>query len=279
MTILLTYLLFSANLLGFDQNLKIDWQIFPPVEKKISRQIVISAKSAIVIEENSGMVVFEKNADQTLPIGSLTKIMTALVFLEKFPNFQNLSISVSKKATEVGGSKMYLLQGEQITAINLLRGLFIGSANDAAFALAIFTSQEIEKFVEEMNRRSHFFGLQKTSFQNPAGFDDPKNFSTAREISFIARKIWQFDFIREIAKTKKITIFDNSKKFSHQIWATNFLLGKYGVIGLKTGTTDEAGQCFVAVCETKNETFFIVILGSEDRFLDAKTIIWAIENR
>lgn len=255
----------------------VEGDFFPPPQK-ITREVEITAESAIVVEVETGMPLWEKNAHKRRAMASLTKMATALLVLEQ--GNLDVAVAISRDAPVVDGSKMGLLAGEEMTRNNLLAGLLIKSANDAAIALSLDLAKSEAEFVQKMNRRVHFLGLVDTHFENPHGLDAPNHFSTAFDLALLARTLLRFDEVRTLANTKTKTVSSVDEKFSHLLMNTNELLwSDFPIFGLKTGTTDEAGQCLVALVRSHQREFLIVVLGSTNRFQDVKALLWAIENR
>lgn len=233
---------------------------------------VITAPAAAITDAASGTVLWSKGLHEKRAIASLTKLMTALIILEN--HRLDEIVTVSKEAVRVEGASMSLASGEQLDVASLLKGLLIPSANDAALALAIFHSGSVEDFVTEMNRRAYFLGMNETSFANPHGFDMEGHFSTAFDLSILARKVWSFPFVREVVGTKKTVVTALDGKTAHTLSTTNQLLSSgFPIFGLKTGTTDAAGQCFIALFRQNGRELFITVLNSTDRFYDTKTLL------
>lgn len=258
-------------------SLEENYSLFSPHES--FQNIEVSAHSAVVLDVATGVALFTKNEREHRSIASLTKLMTAILVLEQYHNQLDTSATIPSLAMEVEGSRMFLLSGEEMTIANLLRGLLIRSANDAAVTLANTVGGTQEHFVELMNRRAHYLGLENTHFTNPHGLDNPENYSTARDVAFLAKYALTFPFIRETVSLREETVFDVSGKFSHTLKTTNELLGtSFPIFGLKTGTTEEAGECFVGLATLDKRDFLIVLLGSENRFQDTKALLWSLEN-
>lgn len=246
----------------------------PPI---IHQSLEIQAKSALVMELSSGMVLYEKKSTEKRPIASLTKLMTALLVLESGDIWDTASVSL--RASNTAGSQMHLLSGEKLLVADLLTGLLVPSANDAAIALAEHTGGTVEKFVEMMNRRALYLGLINTQYSNPHGLDQPGNYSTAFDVALLTKKLLESSFVRKVVQTKKITVDDVTGKFTHELKTTNELLfSPFPIYGVKTGTTDLAGQCFVGLTRVKGKEYIIVILGSTERFQDTKALVWALQN-
>ncbi len=244
-------------------------------QKDISESVEITAESALIMEVSSGMVIFGKNIHEQRSIASLTKLMTALVVLEE-ENIWNTA-SVSEEAVSVEGSSMYLLTGESLRISDLLIGVLVRSANDAALVLAEQAGESVKEFVQMMNRRAHYLGMKNTHFSNPHGLDDPENYSTAFDVALLSKKMIESDFVRRTAQIRKTSVSDITNSFSHELKTTNMLLSSpFSIYGLKTGTTDQAGECFVGLTKISGKEYLIVILGSSERFQDTKALIWAI---
>lgn len=234
---------------------------------------VLESRSAIAIDLKSGMTLYEKNAHARLPIASITKLMTILIVLEE--NNLDDVVEISQNAAKTGGTLMFLRTGERITVENLLYGALIHSANDAAVALAEFNAGDVDKFVAKMNEKASQLGLLNTHFSNPIGLDEGNNYSSAYDISKLAQYIYQKKFVREAATLKELKVQSLDKKFTHELESTDELLDSYLKIkGLKTGTTDKAGQCLVSVAENDNgNTIIDVLLNSPSRFTESKILI------
>lgn len=247
-------------------------------EMRITTEPVLSADASLVMGQESGMILFAKNPKIKRPIASLTKLMTALVTLED--TSLEKTYQVPAEAAAIEGSSMQLVTGEKIQGAGLLKGLLINSGNDAAMTLALNIDKTVADFVERMNIRAHFLGMEDTHFANPHGLDHLDNYSTAFDIALLAKQLLQYQFVRDT--TQKITdsVTDISGNFTHPLETTNELLKTtYPVFGLKTGTTEAAGQCFVGLIRLDGKNYIIVILGSENRFKDTKALIWALRNR
>ncbi len=248
--------------------------IFPPA-KHWQYIPEISAKSAIVMDVASAGIIFEKNGDERLPMASLTKIMSALLILEE--NDLDELVKITQAASTSEGSTMKLQAGEVIRVRDLLKGLFIASGNDSAVALSIHNAGNISSFVEKMNTRSKSLSLVNTHFQNPHGLDASDHYSSARNLAVLAKKVLQYDIIRQIAKIKKVEVQSIDGRFSHILENTNELLGTiFPVSGLKTGTTDNAGECIILLVHHLQKEYILVILGSKNRYLDARALMFPI---
>lgn len=226
----------------------------------------ITAPSALVVDFETGLALYEKASDQARPPASTAKLMTALVVVDQVP--LDDVVLISPAAAGVSGSRMGLSAGERLTVRELLHGLLIPSGNDAAVALAEHVAGTQADFVQMMNARASAMGLTSTSFANAHGLDAVGQVTSATDLAELARAALQDPTISEIVKTRSITIG------GRQLQNTNELLGSYsGANGVKTGTTDEAGECLVASVTRNGRTTLLVELGSTDRFGDARKLL------
>ena len=199
-------------------------------------QPTLSASCAILMDQESGRVLYEKNAGERRSIASITKLMTALVAVELHPDLSS-TVRVEKEWTGAEGSSMYLKPGEELTLEALLYGLLLSSGNDAALAIAGYCAGDVDAFVAEMNKKAAQLGMNDTHFANPNGLDDPQHYSTAYDMALLARAVLEQEELRIIASTRSISIAGRS------LTNHNKLLWRYeGCTGLKTGYTDEAGR-------------------------------------
>ncbi|MCK5472368.1 D-alanyl-D-alanine carboxypeptidase, partial [Candidatus Gracilibacteria bacterium] len=202
-------------------------------------QPIVHAETAIVMDLGSGRILFAKNAEEKRAVASLTKLMTAIVVRENYD--LNEIVTVSAEAAAQPPAKIWLTTGEQISVENLLKALLIESANDAAIALA--EKMGLEKFVEKMNGKVVALGLKNTNFENPVGYDAVENFSTAHDLATLAGYFLRDEILREITKTPKAGIAATNG-IVHELYSTNNLFGTYlDIRGLKTGRTEDAGEC------------------------------------
>ncbi len=227
----------------------------------------LSAKSAIVIEANSGAVIHSKNADAPLPMASTTKLMTAWTAVALAS--PDRIITVPPEAVGIEGSSVYLVAGEQLTLKDLLYALLLSSANDAATAIAIGLCGSIPAFAEEMNRQAEALELSSTRFQNPHGLDDKYHFTTARELACIAKAVLSHDLLAAIVSTQKYTIPHPELEGGRVLVNHNKLLRRYeGCIGLKTGYTQKSGRCLVSAACREGVTLIAVTLNAPDDWSD-----------
>lgn len=252
----------------------IEEQSETPVKNSKYISPIIQARSSIAMDINNGKILYEKNAYDRLPIGSITKLMTVFLILKE--NKLNDIVTVSNNAASIEGSTMYLRAGEEIAVENLLYGALINSANDAAVALAEYNAGSVDKFVEKMNKEAALLGLSNTNFSNPIGLDQANNYSSSYDIAQLSKYIYQNQFIKHAAKLKELEVKSVSGEYVHNLESTNELLeNEYlNIKGLKTGKTEKAGLCLVAIAENDTENEIItIVLDSPARFEETKILV------
>ncbi len=227
----------------------------------------VSARGAVLMEAESGNVVFGQNQNARLSMASTTKIMTALVALEQLP--LETVVTVTPESVGVEGSSIYLVEGEKLTLEQLLYALLLESANDAAVAIAIAVAGSVEDFAALMNEKADELGLTNTHFVNPHGLDDEDHYTTAKELALIARAALCNPVFREICATKRKTIPLHENEGVRLLLNHNKLLDAYdGCIGVKTGFTKKTGRCLVSAAERDGVTLIAVTLGAPDDWRD-----------
>ncbi|MBI5413394.1 D-alanyl-D-alanine carboxypeptidase [Candidatus Peregrinibacteria bacterium] len=251
-----------------------------PIKKTDSIGPVISAESVYAIDLNGGEPLFTRNVFARRQIASIAKLVTAMVILDNHNVFEK--VIVSKNAATQEGSSMFLRSGEEITVENLLTGLLINSGNDAATALAEFDAGSESAFVSKMNAKAALLGLKDTHFSNAKGFDEAGNYSTAFDTMTFGRAAVSYPFIRKTVALKTAEVMSTDGRITHSLKSTNELLENpyFKIIGLKTGTTPEAGQSFVSLTEAPNDhEVLTVVLGSPDRFKETEILLdWVLRN-
>lgn len=220
----------------------------------VSAQAVeISATAAILVDADSGRVLYEKQADRRMLIASTTKIMTALVALEHADLSETVTVSANAAGTE--GSSMYLKAGEQLSMETLLYGVMLSSGNDAAVAVADHVSGSVEGFVRLMNDKARALGMMDSSFANPNGLDHEKHYSTARDMAKLACAALENETLMRIASTKSVSIGGRTMTNHNKL-----LTMQSGCIGLKTGYTRAAGRTLVSCMEKNGQRLVAVTL-------------------
>ncbi|MCL5958963.1 MAG: D-alanyl-D-alanine carboxypeptidase [Chloroflexi bacterium] len=236
-----------------------------------------AAAAAIILDSTDGRIVFEKDARKRLAPASTTKIMTALLILR----LADLSDVVTIVPEDLaGGTSMGLVAGEELTVGDLLEGMLLNSANEAAMAVArhvgtTYATEDgetgVARFVTLMNGEASRLGLLDTKFENPHGLDSDGHYSSAYDLAMLAREALKYKTFARIVATKEMTIEDG---VGHQLVNTNQLLGSYeGVDGVKTGTTDAAGACLVASVTQNGHQIIAVVLGAEDRYVETVKLL------
>ena len=223
-----------------------------------------NAKSAIMIEASTGKVIYEKNADERLAMASMTKMMTLLLIMENIEN-GNLTwdekVTTSENAASMGGSQIFLEPGEEMSVEDLVKGICIGSGNDAAVAMAERIGGTEESFVKMMNDKASSLGLENTKFQNACGLDINDHYSSARDMAIIAKELVKYEKILKYTSTYEDYL---RKDTDNSFWLvnTNKLVRYYqGVDGLKTGYTGEAGYCITTTAKRNNMRLITVVMG------------------
>lgn len=228
----------------------------------LAAQPAPSAVSAILVDADTGRVLFEKNAHEKRLIASITKLMTALVAVESTPDLDQ-EVEIQREWTLAEGSSIYLREGESLTLRTLLYGLLLSSGNDAALAVAGFCGGDVETFVGWMNQRAESLGMEDTHFANPNGLNDEAHYSTAYDMAVLAQACLKQADLCQIMSTKSITLEGHS--FSNH----NKLLWQYeGCIGMKTGYTQMAGRTLVSAAERNGQTLVCVTLCDPDDWKD-----------
>ncbi len=233
---------------------------------------IIESGGAIAIDRKTGKILFEKNPHVRMPMASITKLMTALLVIEE--NQLDEIVTVSANAAATPGSDMNLQSGEKITVESLVKGLMINSANDAAVALAEHNAGSTTAFIKKMNKRAEELALSNTHFSNPTGLDDPGNYSSPFDLAKLGNYIYNNKIIQEAANTAVGETFSADGQTKHQLETTNQLINNYpGIKGLKTGQTDAAGLCLIAIAENEGKNEIVsVVLNSPDRFKETKIL-------
>jgi D-alanyl-D-alanine carboxypeptidase (penicillin-binding protein 5/6) len=247
-----------------------------PVLSTSSSFPVVSAQGAFVVDLDSGVSLFEKDPDKKLFPASTTKIITALVAMDYFPRDYVVTINNIK----IDGQKMGLTKGEELKISDLLYGLLVYSANDAAETIAQNFPGGREMFVTAMNIKAKQLFLNNSHFTNPSGLDENGHFSTARDLARVAEVAMKDPEFAQIVGTKETIVKSIDGKIKHKLVNINELLGNVqGVLGVKTGWTENARENLVTYIERDNHKIMISVLGSQDRFGETKEIInWIFAN-
>ena len=247
-----------------------------PQSSQAEMPVEVPAKSAILMEQSTGQVLCEMNADEQMPPASITKVMTLLLVMEAVESGRlslEDTVTCSPHASSMGGSQIWLEVGEQMTVQDLIKATAVASANDASVALAEKVAGSEDAFVVMMNERAEQLGMTGTHFVNCTGLDAPGHLTTARDIATMSRILIQHPMIREYSSIW----MDSLRGGETQLVNTNKLVRFYdGATGLKTGTTDGAGSCLAATATRNGLSLVAVSLGSatsDERFQSARNIL------
>jgi len=257
-SILLTFIILSSQLPIYAQEKNED--------QDKQHDLTPDAQSAILIERDTGKLLFDKDADTKRPPASMTKVMTLLLIMEAIENEElslDETIRISENAASMGGSQIFLGAGEEMTVHDLLKGIAIASGNDASVALAERISGSEEAFVQEMNDKVTELGLENTHFQNASGLPADNHYSTSYDMAMIAKELLKYETI-----TDYTSIYDDylRKGEENEFWLvnTNKLVKFYpGVDGLKTGYTNEAKYCLTATAMKDDMRVIAVVMGAD----------------
>lgn len=240
--------------------------IIIPLNVMAEEDLLKNAKSGILIDADTGTILYEKNKDDELAVASLTKMMSQIIILENIEN-GNLSwsekVTASANAAGMGGTQIWLTAGEKISVEDLFKGISMASANDATVALAERIAGTENKFVELMNTKAKELGLKNTNFKNCTGLDEDGHYSSAYDIAMIAKELLKYE---EILKFSSVYEDYIRKDTPNKYWLvnTNKLVRFYeGADGLKTGFTDDAGYTMVTTAKRDNMRLIAVALGEQ----------------
>lgn len=248
-----------------------------PVFRGVGEIPVFTARGIYAFDVDSGEVLFSKNAEDPLLPASTTKIATALVAMKTFKPDDVLTVT---GISNVSGQKMGLFTGEQITAEALIYGTLIHSANDAAMALSASYPGGRQEFINAMNQLASDWGLSKTHFTNPVGFDEYLHFSTARDLAMLARLAMEEPKFAQIVGLQSAVVTSIDGRIVHRLTSTNQLLGDVpGVVGIKTGHTITSGESLVTRTDRDGHKVLIALVGSANRFGESRALIdWIFES-
>ena len=212
------------------------------------------SETAILMEASTNKIIFEKESHKKMAPASMTKIMTMLLTMEALEKGNiklDEDVVVSKRAQDMGGTQIYIEAGSKVKIEDLIKGIGIASANDAAVAIAEKIGGTVENFVNMMNKRCEELGCKNTNFKNPHGLDEDGHYSSAYDMALIASELVKYDYALKISSTYDEHI--NVSGENHWLVNTNKLIKFYkGIDGLKTGYTDKAGYCLTATMNKNN---------------------------
>lgn len=247
-----------------------------PVMAEGESDMGLKAKSAILMEESTGNVLYESNPDERVPIASVTKVMTMLLIMEAVDSGKitlDDMVTVSENAMSYGGSTMFLEAGEQLSVNDMMKGIAVASANDGCVAMAEHLAGSESAFVDMMNAKAKELGMENTHFMNTNGLDADDHYSSARDVAIMSRELISHKTVFNYTSIWMDTL--RGGKF--QLANTNKLIRFYdGANGLKTGSTSKALCCLSATAKRDDMQLIAVVLGaptSKDRFASAKSLL------
>ena len=242
----------------------------------VGTTLEIKAKSAVLLEPNTGKILYEQNADEQLPPASITKIMSLLLVMEALDRGDfdlETVVTASEHACSMGGSQIWLEPGEGMTVHDLLKATVIASANDACVALGELVAGSEEGFVELMNKKAKELGMNSTTFKNCTGLDAEGHITTANDVAIMSGELIRHELIKDYSTVWMDTLRDGKSELVN----TNKLVRFYmGTTGLKTGTTSIAKYCLSATAQREGLSLVAVIMAGEtsaDRFEGAKKLL------
>lgn len=238
----------------------------PDNDREQELNLAPDSRSAVLIERDTGKMLFDKNMHEKLPPASMTKVMTLLLIMEALDEekiTKDEMIRVSEQAASMGGSQVFLETGEEMSVNDLLKAVAVASANDASVALAERIAGSEKAFVEEMNNKAKALGLENTNFRNSTGLPADDHYSTAYDMAIMAKELLKYESI-----TDYTSIYDDYLREGEEeeFWLvnTNKLVKSYpGADGLKTGYTNEAKYCLTATGEKEGMRVIAVVMGAE----------------
>ncbi|MBU5466316.1 D-alanyl-D-alanine carboxypeptidase [Virgibacillus sp. MSJ-26] len=231
-----------------------------------SRDLTEGSKSAILMEQDTGEILMDRNIHEQLPPASMTKVMTLLLIMEELDKGNiklNEKVRVSENASSMGGSQVFLEAGEEMSIENLIKGIAVASGNDASVAMAERIAGSEEAFVKKMNEKVKQLNLKDTKFKNSSGLPAKDHYSTAHDMAVISKELLKYENVTEYT-----SIYEDylRKGTDNEFWLvnTNRLVKFYpGVDGLKTGFTNEAKYCLTATAKKDNMRVITVVMGAE----------------
>ena len=248
----------------------------PAVSAEETSELALSAPAAVLMEKATGKVLFEKNSHEVRPCASITKVMTLILTFEAIEagnlKYEDM-LSASAHASSMGGSDIWLKEGESMSVDDLIKATVIMSANDAAVVLAEAVAGSEEAFVIRMNEKAQLLGMKDTVFKNCNGLDEAGHVTSAYDVALMSRELLNYPKIHDYT----LTWIDYVRDGATQLVNTNKLIKRYkGITGLKTGTTSQAGSCVTASATRDNMSIISVVLGapsSDERFSDAESLL------
>ncbi len=238
-----------------------------PIKTYAANDLLGNAKAGILMDYESGTILYEKNANERLSVASMTKMMGMILVMEALEDGSlrlDEKVKASKNAAGMGGSQIWLEEGEEITVLDLIKGIMMASANDGIVCMAERIGGTEKNFVSMMNSKAKELGLKNTNFVNPTGLDEDNHYSSAYDMALIAKELLKHEDI-----LKYTSIYEDylRKGTSREFWLvnTNKLIASYkGADGLKTGMTDNAGYCMAVTAKRNNMRLIAIVLGEKE---------------
>lgn len=254
-----------------------DFVLYPlPYRKNASAEFAPWSKASKSIDLATNKTLFEKNPNEKLQIASITKLMTAILAYENIKTDEVVTVPTLKNMP--GESTMGLVAGEKIKMRELLRGVLIHSAGDAAYTLAVHISGTEEKFVELMNKRADEMMLANTHFSNASGYIGTDNYSSANDLTNLTRLFLNNNELKNIVSLRTYQAKNEAGKI-YNLQTTNKLLDNKKIFGVKTGYTPQAGECLITLAKENDHEILTVVLGSSNRFGETNNLIgWVYGN-
>jgi D-alanyl-D-alanine carboxypeptidase (penicillin-binding protein 5/6) len=248
-----------------------------PIPKADIYYPYLTARGAIVIDVGSGAILYEKSPDAGLMPASTTKIMTAMVAMDEYD--LNDIVTVDNESQSIGHVSE-LVSGERITVKDLLYAMLVSSGNDAALALGQHHPDGYQGFVDSMNQKAEQLNLNNTHYRNVSGLEQYDHYSSVRDLAILTKEAMRKDLFRQIVATESIKNNSVDGDLQHTFRNINELLGEVeGIRGVKTGWTQNAGECLVTSTVRNGHEVIVVVLGSENRFEESITLIeWAFNS-
>ena len=237
-----------------------------PISVYAEEDLIPNATAGVLMEEETGTIIFEKEKDKQVAIASMTKMVAQIIILESIESKKikwDDVVTVSKNAADMGGSQIYLAANEKMTVRDLFKGISMASANDAVVAMAEYISGTEDKFVKKMNDKVKSLGLKNTVFKNSTGLDEEGHFSSAYDMAIIAKELLSHKDILKFSSVYEDYLREDTP---NKFWLvnTNKLIHSYpGSDGLKTGHTDNAKYCIAATAKRDNMRLIAIVLGEE----------------
>jgi D-alanyl-D-alanine carboxypeptidase (penicillin-binding protein 5/6) len=264
---------YFSNLITYVPSQNLQFKEFPMLVGN-SNPPYVTSRSFLVADKRSSKILYSYNGDQKQPPASTAKLMTALVALDIY-NLDEV-LEVPEVCTQIDSTKAWLPAKEKFSVRELIYSMLIGSAGDSACVLSM-GKLPYDNFVSLMNRKAALVGMSETHFSNPIGLDDTdgQNYSTVKDLYVLSRTVMQNPVISDAVKKSVYPLKSLDGKFAVNIYSTNQLLQEIpNTLGIKTGTTESAGEVFVYDYADSEKDLIIVVMGSKDRFTDTKALLY-----